>query len=168
MSSKTNLEIFKEAKRIEEDILYSEKSHFILANKWTKNNNNLCISIIILSIISAVVALGNFHEYIFAIGILTIIVTAISMIQLFLNPYEQSNSHQNAGVKYNTLRRKVRIFYNNEIENQNIEKNIDQLKNIADIKNNIDSESPKISRNAYEEARKGIENGEHEYEVGRL
>lgn len=157
--------IINEAKRIEEDTLYSAKSHLITANLWKNINLLLGIIIIILSITAAGFAFSKFDQLSVYVGILAIIVTALSIIQLFLNPQEKANLHQKTGTKYNALRNNVRIFYEIDVSSNSEVDLIKSLKNLSDSRDELNKESPQISKFAYKKAKKGIENGEAHYLV---
>jgi len=162
-SKNTKEEVYEEALRLEKGILYSEESNFILANYWNYANTLLGVSIITCSVISGGFAFTDFTEFNILIGVLTIFITAISMIQIFLNPHEKSTFNHNAGTRYSKLRSELRIFYNSEIDMNSDDENIKRLKKFNDEKNRIDIESTNIPGFIYNKAKKNIEKNEHEY-----
>lgn len=156
-------EIFKEAFRLEKDILYSEESNFILANYWNYSNTLLGVLIIIFSVISGGFAFTDFAEFNVLIGILTIFITAISMIQIFLNPHEKSTFNHNAGTRYSNIRSELRIFYNSEIDMNSNDENLKRLKKFIHEKNQIDIESTNIPGFIYKNAKKNVDKNKQEY-----
>lgn len=156
-------EIFKEAIRLEKDILYSEESNFILANYWNYFNTLLGVLIIILSVISGGFAFTDFVDFNILIGVLTIFITAISMIQIFLNPHKKSTFNHNSGTRYNNIRTELRIFYNSEINMNSNDENIKRLKKFINEKNQIDIDSTNIPGFIYNKAKKKINKNVQEY-----
>ncbi len=158
--------IIKEAKRVEEDSMYSAKGHFVAANFWTNFHLWIGIPTAILAAIAGASALSQFDNHNIIAGILAIIVTALTAVTTFLNPNEKANSHRNAGNKYNSLRNKARIFCEidccREDSDQEFAK---QLKELAKQRNELNQNNPQIPRWAYKKARKGIEEGETKYKV---
>lgn len=158
--------IIKEAYRIEEDVLYSEKSNFVLGNYWGYCNYILGIIIIILSITAGGFAFSNLSGGLnILIGIVTIVITAVSIIQIFLNPCEKSRISHNVGIRYNKLRREIRIFYNTEVYILSTEESLQRLTKFTNDKTQLDSESPNIPGFIYNKAKKTIEREEHSYSV---
>ena len=93
--------LIKEARRIEEDSLYSAKGHFVAANFWTNFHLWIGVPTAILAAIAGASALSHFGNHHVLAGILAIIVTALTAVTTFLNPNEKASSHRNAGNKYN-------------------------------------------------------------------
>ena len=158
--------VIKEARRIEEDSLYSAKGQFVAANFWTNFHLWIGVPTAILAAIAAASALSQFNNHNILAGILAILVTALTAVTTFLNPNEKANSHQNAGNKYNSLRNKARIFC--EIDSYGVDSYQEitkQLKELAEQRDELNQNSPQIFRWAYKKARKGIEEGEADYKV---
>lgn len=158
--------MINEAKRIEEDSLYSAKGHFVAANFWTNFHLWIGVPTAILAAIAGVSALSQFDNHNIIAGILAIVVTALTAVTTFLNPNEKANSHRNAGNKYISLRNKARIFCEiaccEEDSDQELAK---QLKALAKQRDELNQDSPLIPTWAYKKARKGIEEGEAKYKV---
>ncbi len=158
--------MIKEARRIEEDSLYSAKGHFVAANFWTNFHLWIGVPTAILAAIAGASALSQFDNHNIIAGILAIVVTALTAVTTFLNPNEKANSHRNAGNKYNSLRNKARIFCEidscGEDSDQELTK---QLKELAKQRDGLNQNSPQIPIRAYKKARKGIEEGEADYKV---
>ena len=158
--------MIKEARRIEEDSLYSAKGHFVAANFWTNFHLWIGVPTAILAAIAGASALSQFDNHNIIAGILAIVVTALTAVTTFLNPNEKANSHRNAGNKYNSLRNKARVFF--EIDccgGSSYEELIKQLKELVKQRDGLNQNSPQIPIRAYKKARKGIEEGEADYKV---
>jgi len=158
--------LIKEARRIEEDSLYSATGHFVAANFWTNFHLWIGVPTSILAAVAGGSALSQFDNHNIIAGILAIVVTALTAVTTFLNPNEKANSHRNAGNKYNSLRNKARIFCEidscREDSDQEITK---QLKELAKRRDELNQNSPQIPGWAYKKARKEIEEGEADYKV---
>lgn len=157
--------LIKEAKRIEEDALYSAKGHFNNASSWSTIHYWLGIPSVVASAIAGTSALAKFayHEYI--AGGLAIVAAILTGLMTFINPRDRSITHLNAGNKYNSLKNKARIFYEIEIENLSIDKATEKLNRLSDIRNELNEKSPQIARKSFEKARRGIEEGEANYKA---
>ena len=161
------ISIESEAKRIEEDALYSSKGHFCAGARW--NGVNLWLGIIstIFSAIAGASALSQFDSHNIVAGVLAIFVAVFSALITFINPNEKASNHKNAGNRFNALRNDVRLFHQVELEKIILDKAIVQLKKFNDRRNKLNLDSPQIPRWAFVKARKGIEEGESEYRVDR-
>lgn len=159
--------LIKEAKRIEEDALYSAKGHFNNSSSWTTVHYWLGVPSAVASALSGTSALAKFpyHEYV--AGGLAILAAVLTGVMTFVNPREKSVAHLNAGNKYNSLRNQARIFYEIEIENISIDKSIEKLNTLSDTRNDLNEKSPQVSRGSFEKARRGIEEGEAEYKADK-
>jgi len=157
--------IINEAKRIEEDSLYSSKGHFYAGQCWLNVNLYLGGITAILSAIAGASALSQFDYHNIVAGGLSIIVAGLTAIIIFINPNEKSFIHRKAGNRYNALRNDARIFYDIELSEADDKKAIEDLKKLNDRRSKLNSESQQIPKWAFEKARKGIEEGEAKYKV---
>jgi len=162
----TNKEkIINEAKRIEEDSLYSAKGHFYAGQCWLNTNLWLGGLSAVLSAVAGASALSQFDYHNIVAGGLSIVVAGLTAVITFINPNERATVHQKAGNKYNALRNDTRIFYDLEVSEVDDIKAIDDLKRLNDRRNKLNIESHQIPKWAFEKARKGIEEGEAKYRV---
>jgi len=158
--------ILKEVKRIEEDSLYSSKSHFYTAQFWSNLHLWLGIPAAVLAAVAGASALSEFNNHSLVAGSLAIIVSALSAVNVFLNPNEKANSHHNAGNQYNTLRNSARIFSEIYLNmDKNSENILKKMEKMNDKRNILNEKSPQIPRWAFKKARRGIKEGEASYEV---
>ncbi|MBE9594724.1 MAG: SLATT domain-containing protein, partial [Proteobacteria bacterium] len=75
--------IIKEAKRVEEDSMYSAKGHFVVANFWMKFHLWIGVPTAILAAIAGASALSQFDNHNIIAGILAIVVTALTAVTTF-------------------------------------------------------------------------------------
>ena len=159
--------IIEEAKRIEEDCLYSSKRQFETANTWMRIHYWIGIPATVFSAIAGVSILSQSNSYIIA-GFLAIMVAALIAVSTFLNPNEKATLHHNAGNRYNALKEKARYFYQIEcINNADFQQLKEKLKELSRKKEELNKDSPLTHRKAYEKAKKGIQNGEADYNVDK-
>jgi len=166
--SKTKDEIIKEAKRMEEGLLYSSKGHFAASNFW--NNFHLWIGVpmVILSAIAGASALAQFDPKKIFAGIISIIIVALSGVMTFLNPNEKSSAHLNAGNNYDSLMNKIRIFWSIDCWRDESEQVLtERLKYFSEQKDKLNQSCPQIPRWAYKKAKEGIEHGEADYLIDK-
>jgi len=162
----TNKEkIISEAKRIEEDSLYSAKGHFYAGQCWVNINLWLGGISAVLSAIAGASALSQFDYHNIVAGGLSIIVASLTAVITFINPSERSVVHQKIGNEYNALRNDTRIFYDIEVNDMEDKRAIEDLKKLNSKRNKLNLESHQIPKWAFEKARKGIEEGEAKYKV---
>lgn len=162
-----NKELIKEAKRIEEDILYSSKARFAMSNFWYYIHGAFGIIIIAGSILFGALSFANLNLPI-DINILSLVIIVISMLQIFFNPFEQSRINKNLGDEYNQLKQEIRLFYKVEIYNNDEKSNIEKIKSYTHCKNEIDYQSSPIIGHFYNKAKSSIEEKrEHEHKVDK-
>lgn len=151
-------EYVKEAKRIEEDSLYSSKGHYNAAAFW----HGIYFWIgVPNSILAAIAGISAFDGSTILAGSLAVVVASISAASTFLNPESRGSSHKNSASEYHTLRNKARIFVNittkRDLDNDELNNIFEEL---ASQRENLNSISPQIPERAFHKARQGIESGE--------
>ena len=166
--SKTKSEIIKEAKRMEEALLYSSKGHFAASHFWSNFHLWVGIPMVLLSAVAGASALSKFDPEHLISGILSIIVATLSAVITFLNPNLKVSSHLNAGNSYDSLMNNIRIFWSIDCWRDESEQVLtEKLKYFSEQKDKLNQSCPQIPRFAYMIARKGIKNGEGEYEIDK-
>ena len=160
--------IIREARRVEEDVLYSAKRHFEAAREW--NAYHLSIGIP-LTVVAALTAGSVLSKHGFVAAVLAAVVTAGTALLTFLKPSERAAQHTQAGNAYQSLRNRTRIFREITCANpdahggaQGLE---EALKKLSDERDDLNRKSPITSRRAFQRARKGITVGEADYEADR-
>ncbi len=165
VTESTKDKIVKEAKRIEEDCIYSAKGHYYFGQFWSTLHLWIGVPTAILAAIAGASALDN--QNVLA-GILAIIVSALTAVTTFLNPSEKGNIHRDAGNAYNSLKNRTRILREINVGLVADEKELSvDLNTLSTERNELNSKSPLILQWAFRKARKGIEEGEATYLVDR-
>ena len=167
--SRPKEEVIREAKRIEESLLYSSKGHFAASHFWSKFHLWVGVPMVILSGVAGASALSKFDSGGTIAGLLSIVVVTLSSVMTFLNPNEKANAHLSAGNQYDALMNKVRMFWSIECwRNESDDVLAEKLAHLSDQKDKLNQDSPQIPRRAYNKARKGIQGGEAEYRVDKI
>ena len=130
-----NEKIINEAKRIEEDSLYSAKAHFSAGHLWGVVNFWLGTISAVLSAMAGASALSQFFYHNIIAGVLSIIVAGLAAIITFINPDKRSIIYKGAGNKYKALQNNARIFYEIEVTTNGTDdkRNLDDLKKLNDL-----------------------------------
>jgi len=162
----TQTEILKEARRVEEDALYSANGHFEDAKLWARVHLLIGVPAALLSALAGASALAQFDNHSIIAGVLALIVTALTAVATFLNPNQIATTHQNFGNQYDALKNQARIFCNirsaTETAEQDLVRQLDEL-NMQRTK--LNQEAPAISDRAYKKAKRGIERGQADYKM---
>jgi len=156
----------KEAGRVEEDATYASKSHYNDAAFWNRLHLWLGGAATVLAVASGATALtGTVPELAAMVSFLSAGFTAVLTFQ---KPGERASSHKLAGAGYAEVRRRARQL--REIDAFGTAQD-DQLRQALDeigaLKDRLDKESPVGSSRAFQDARKGIEQGEASHVVDR-
>jgi len=157
--------IIKEAKRIEEDSLYSSKGHFYAAQFWTNLHLWIGIPATILAAIAGASALSQFDNHQIIAGVLAILVAALSAVSTFVNPNEKAAIHHSAGNRYNSLKNRARIFSEIDVGIESDESLLAKLRTLSAERDELNEKSPQIPKWAFRRARQGIEDGEAQNKV---
>jgi hypothetical protein len=166
--SKAKEEIIKEAKRMEEALLFSSKGHFAAAHFWSRFHLWIGIPMVLMSSIASASAFAQFDKGHIAAGILSIIVASLSGVMTFLNPNQKSSAHLNAGNHYDSLMNRVRMFWSIECWRDESDQVLTgRLQHYVEQKDKLNQSCPQIPPWAYAIARRGIESGEGEYAVDK-
>jgi hypothetical protein len=154
--------IIDEARRIEEDALHSMKGHFNASSLWGKVH-------LILGLPSAILAgwagVEAFADNPTLTAILALSSAALTATITFLKPQAVSDNHGNAGREYNKLKNKARRFREIELPGLGEKDAKQSLNDLADQRDALNSMSPDISRWAYNNAKKDIDEGRSDYKV---
>lgn len=168
LASQTKEEVIKEAKRIEEGLLYSSKGHFASAHFWGNFHLWIGVPMVLFSAIAGAAALSHFDPNHIVAGVLSITVAALSGVATFLNPNEKVSAHLKAGNSYDSLMNTVRIFWAIDCWGAESDQLLtEKLKFFSEQKDKLNNSCPQIPRWAYRSAKKGIERGEGEYTVDK-
>src|SRR5579862_5763905 len=110
-SSKTREEVVKEAKRIEESLLYSSKGHFAAAAFWTHFHMVVGLPLVVLSAVAGTAAIKNLDKQNVWVVAIPVAVAVLSAMITFLNPSERAATHLKGGNDYDSLMNRARIFW---------------------------------------------------------
>jgi hypothetical protein len=158
--------IVNEAKRIEQDALFSFKGHFNAAARWDKvylwvgcviAGTSAIAGVIVFSdtergwdIFAAFMALGS--------GILAALST-------FLEPQKKANIFRKAGADYKYLRDRARVLHEIKAKSDiTTEELVTEIEALQQESHQLSNDTPVIPKWAYLAARAGIESGEADYE----
>lgn len=166
MNSDTIIEALKkEAERIDEDCIHSAKSHFNASDIWKRRHYWLGIPAIIMGASAGAAIIKDYQEI---AGVLSLGATVLTALLTFLKPTEIASSHKSVADQYLALRNDARIFREVELlEDGDVVALPDKLKSLAERRNELNQSSPDIPRNAFEKARKGIDEGENQYRIDK-
>jgi len=165
MDSELTLKLVAEAKRIEEDAIYSSKGHYNAGNSWKGLHLWIGIPTAILSALASASAFGEENT---AAGILSILVTSLIALATFLDPSGKQSAHRASAAAYGTLKNDARIFYEIDVFiEKDITKLVQSLKQLAKQRDKLNSTSFNIPRRAYELARTDIKEGTNTYKIDK-
>ena len=156
--------IAAEAKRIEEDALFSAKAHFENARSWTLRHFWIGIPATVLAALAAASALG---DYKLLTAWMAAAATVLTALLTFLDPKQRATTHLNAGNSYKALNNNARIFRDVRAADLDPSEATTQLEELNEMRNKLNSESPQPSKRAHRRAKVMIEGGQAEYAVDR-
>lgn len=159
-------EIIKEAKRIEENSLYTAKGHFVAAHFWDNFHLWLGIPTVVLAAVAGTAAFAKFDKNNIIAGVLSIVVVVLTAVTTFLNPKERAHTHLTSGNNYDSLLTRARVFWTIECRRENSEDALSaRLSTLSEERDRLNRESPQVPKWAFKKAKKGIEAGEADYKV---
>jgi len=159
------LALEREAKRIEEDAMYSSKSHFNAENSWVCRHYWLGIPATVLAAIAGTALIKSQPEWASAFTLLASLLTGL---MTFLKPNERAALHRAAAGEFLSLRNDARFFREIELlQPDRLEEFTERLRSLSVKRNELNFKSPSIPRRAFVTARKGIEEGEATHEVDK-
>lgn len=159
--TKTREQVVSEAKRIEEDALYSSKGHFFAAERWAAFHLWIGLPTTVLAAVAAASAFARFDSSQVAAGTIAIAVAALTAVTTFVNPRENASAHLTAGNKYDALMNKTRIFWTIDAWLRDSDGVLSaEVKALSLEKERLNADCPQIPGWAYKRAKKGIEAGE--------
>ena len=152
-----------ESKRIEEDTLYSARSHFEAAAMWSRAHYRIGVPTAMLAAIAGGSAIADRG---LLAGIIGLAVTAMSAVGVFLNPSDRANQHHSAGTRFNEIRNQSRVYREIELLSATDALSlVERAKTLSAQRDELNKASPQIPRWAFERARRSIEDGEASYRV---
>jgi hypothetical protein len=166
--SKPKQEIIREAKRIEESLLYSSKGHYAAARFWSTFHLWIGIPMVVITAIAGATAFKTFDSSGVLAGICALIGVVLSSLMTFVNPNEKESQHRIAGHNYDSLMSTVRLFWSVECWRTDDEAILaDTLTQLSEHKSKLNQACPQIPTFAYKKAKKGIKEGEGTFKADR-
>jgi len=158
--------IITEAKRIEENCLFTSKGHFYAAQFWAKFHLWIGFPTVILAAVAGTAALAKFDKDNIWAGVLSIIVVILTSVTTFLNPKEKANAYLTAGNNYDSLLARTRMFWLIDCRMENSDEILtSRLKDLSEQRERLNRDCPQVPKGTYEKAKKGIEQGEADYKI---
>ncbi len=156
-------QLIREARRLEEDSLYSSKGHWEAAAWWSRVHLGLGLLATVLAGTAGAAALGDYAQW---AGGLALAGAAVTGIMTFLNPDQRAMLHQTAGNRFNSIKNRTRFFREIDIDLGRSEQElVEQLRQLRCEYERVRGDSPLIPRWAYCLAKQGIARGEATYDV---
>ncbi|MBO6584750.1 MAG: SLATT domain-containing protein [Gracilimonas sp.] len=163
MMSDLKTKVANEASRIEEDVDHSARSHFNAGNRWKKYHYTIGLPSALAVALSGGAYIGE--ETVLAL-ILAAVSTALTTTLTFLKPSEKSELHKSAGNQYLKLRNQTRIFREIDLEHSFDEDFAKKrIKELGEIRDDLNQNSPSISRKDYDQAKKDIDEGRSTHRI---
>lgn len=155
--------IIVEAKRLEEDTLFSSKGHFEAASLWGRVNLIVGSVTTVAATLAAIFTFSHNDAVVIGLSVLVAISTGI---MTFLNPSKNASIHHGSGTTYNAIRNSARMFHVIDCQSGATSDELSaRLKELSHQRNDVSAKSPSIPRWAFVHARQGIEQGEAAYTV---
>jgi hypothetical protein len=154
---KLQAELANEARRIEEDALFSGKGHYNAAAPWRWWYRTLAILVAVSSTVAGTSALKSWSIDVTAVA--AFVSAIVGVILATLKPSEEADRHQQAANRYLAVKNRARIFQNIELL-ASAAMEIDLVRNLKLLSADLDDirqSAPQIPQRAYEKARKEIE-----------
>jgi hypothetical protein len=154
-----------ELERIEEDCIHSGKAQFNAGVRWSRYHLFLGVPSVILSGLAGTAFFKDQPE---VAGIMSTMVAILTALSTFLKPSERASSHKGSGDQYLTLRNDARVLRTIKLDAACDETAaIGNLDEITKRRNELNQASAQASRMDFEQARKGIDEGEAAHRVDR-
>lgn len=156
-----------ELSRLEEDLLYTEKTHFAAAEGLGGVHLGLGLVATLASAATATTLLGDAPTWLS--GVLALVATLASGVLTFLKPEKRSSQHLQSGRALGRLRVRIRQAKFIELPIQKASTGpaawVSVLKELADLKAEIEGAAPATSGWMLRWARRKIARGDFEHAV---
>ena len=157
--------ILEEASRIQEDALYSSKSHFNAGSTLKQIHYLVGCTGAASAAVAAAMLSSSWEAH---AGIFAVAAAAATALTTFAKYSERAESHRSFGNQYLSICGRIRRFI--KIESK-LNKDHQQLQvlltKICEEKDKLNEQAPLIPRRAYLASRKGIEDGESTHLVDK-
>ena len=152
--SDVRVAIRSEASRLEDDILFTEKSHFAASN--SNLHLHYCLGSV-SAISSAIAAATVFVELAVMTGLAALIGAVVAGVLTILNPQEAAKQHLDTGRKLTAVRTSLRHLREiDALDSSSVDDRVlrEQLGRLTEEKGKIDFEALSISERAYKKGSK--------------
>ena len=157
--------IVRQARRIQEDSLYSEKAHFAMATFWGSLHWILGIP---SAVLSATAGLTILEGQTTVAAVCAALATVLTTLLTFLDPKKSAKDRHEAGVQFNTLWNDIGRFIELDFSEDAIPDNARQrIGEFAERKAKLIGASPHTGGLPYWLARISIDRRQHIHEVDR-
>jgi hypothetical protein len=161
--------VSKELRRLHEDLLYTEKAHFMAAQSRGRTHRILGL----LGTVGAAIAAGGIiaDEYQAVAGVAALVAAIASAVLTFRKPEEAAEQHLGAGRDLGALRVQVRQHLSVDLHASSpTDPSLwrAMITTVSESKASLDRSAPPITDSAFQEARLKIESGDFSHEAGDL
>lgn len=156
-------EVRLELKRLEEDILFTEKAHFAQATSLRVVHYVLGGIATLASALAAATAVKSAPDW---AAFFAIVATTASALVTFLKPEARAEQHQASARALGALRVQIRQVYSLDLYEDRLESKDKWRAVTADLtkqKSDIDAASPSIGERAFRGGKKKISRGDFEH-----
>jgi hypothetical protein len=152
-----------EARRLEEDVLYSEKAHFAMATVWSRMHYLLGIPSALFAAAAGASALKQWPEVAAGTAVAAALLTTL---MTFLDAEKARSDHHATGIRYNWLRGKLRRLHQIDLKGDRPPSDYrGTLEGLAQEKATIMQSARHIGGLAYRLGKKSVLEQQHAYEV---
>lgn len=161
--------LIREARRVEEDGLYSSKGHYAAADSWRSVHLFIGVPSAVLTTLAGIVVVGGPAEIAgisadLVLGLVTIAGGVSTAVLTFLGPEKRSTAHQTAADRYNALKARSRRFREIEVNRASTDDELsNRLEALVKERDDLNQSSPLIPTRAYKKGKKGIAEGQATY-----
>lgn len=168
MSEEVQMEAIKnETYRLEEDCVYSAKSHFNSSSIWWAIHYILGIGAVGFAGLSILSPFPDFVPDFLTQQVAAMLAGLLASILTFVNPGQFIDRHKNSGESLGALRSKFRRFREIDCIQCEINKARTKLETLCEKKNCADANSPRVLWLAFQLARFGIWTGEARHVIDK-
>jgi hypothetical protein len=165
--------LVSEARRVEEDGLYSSKGHYAAADRWRSVHLWIGVPTAFLTALAGLVIVGGPAEVKgvsvdVVFGLVAITGAVSTAVMTFLGPEKRSTSHQYAADRYNALKGRARRFCEIDVHRSFTDEELaNRLEVLVKERDELNQSSPLISQRAYQKAKESIDEGQATYKADK-
>lgn len=159
----------REARRVEEDTLYSSKGHYAAADWWRNVHLWIGVPTAILTGLAGAVIVGGPSDVRgvpldLVFGMVAIAGAVSTAVMTFLGPERRSAAHQAAADEYNALKGRARRFHELDVHRSFADDELSaRLDALVKERDDLNRSSPLVPTRAFKRAQKNVEAGQATY-----